>query len=259
MKTELLLEYFKDSKDFIQIKDVICNFCNAAFEIRSLTGKVVFSCPPISNNTSLISTFLTDTLFAEIISNKTSFIKIPASNQQLVIFPIIYKNETIGIVIFIESINDKLTIPQLKTIISLLKTQIKSAERNVFHDFKTVKYNTATHQQELIEKVLNHIDANYYDPCLNLKEISKESGISYYYLSHLFKKFLKITFSNYLRNHRLKVASRMMRDQRLTLSEIAYECGFDDPAYFSRVFKKSFGISPTFFRAKSLSNQLVKS
>ena len=70
----------------------------------------------------------------------------------------------------------------------------------------------------------------------------------YFHLSHLFKKELNMTFSDYLNDLRISVATRLLKDKSLAVNQVSSICGFEDPSYFSKVFKKIQGVSPVVFR-----------
>ena len=51
--------------------------------------------------------------------------------------------------------------------------------------------------------------------------------------------------NEFIRSYRLRQAAKMINDTNLTLSEIAYKVGFNDSLYFSKCFKKQFGVAPS--------------
>ena len=59
------------------------------------------------------------------------------------------------------------------------------------------------------------------------------------------KKITVLSNSEFIKNIRLNEAQKMLLEGQLTVSEIAYRVGFSDPAYFSRSFKKMFGLAPS--------------
>ena len=107
-----------------------------------------------------------------------------------------------------------------------------------------------THQQEVLGKVTLYMRKNYNNKNLSLQDVSQKNGISYHYLSHLFKKELNITFAQYRKKVKMEVASKLLKHRRLTISQVSYACGYDDPGYFSKVFKMVYGVSPEYFRKK---------
>ena len=99
----------------------------------------------------------------------------------------------------------------------------------------------------LIDDILNYIGKNF-STITNLDDVSKDLHISKYYICHLFQKHLETSFTDYLTKIRLKNAQIQLATPNLTITEIAENCGFRTPAYFSNVFKKQLGISPLKYR-----------
>lgn len=69
--------------------------------------------------------------------------------------------------------------------------------------------------------------------------------------TNFFKKVKKVTGktpNEYIRTFRMTKAAELMKDDTLTIAEIAYKVGIDDPYYFSKTFKSYFGISPSQYR-----------
>lgn len=64
------------------------------------------------------------------------------------------------------------------------------------------------------------------------------------HISRLFNHFAGQTFSDYVRDRRLSNAQELLRDPQMNISEISYACGFTDPNYFARCFRRRFGRSP---------------
>lgn len=102
-----------------------------------------------------------------------------------------------------------------------------------------------------VEKARSYIDKNY------LKTISTdlmvaEAGVSASYLSHIFHKELGQTITEYIENCRLKHACDLLRQTDYTIKEISSSSGYDDQNYFSRIFKKRLGISPSKYKELQL-------
>ncbi|AOM81588.1 response regulator transcription factor [Salisediminibacterium beveridgei] len=98
-----------------------------------------------------------------------------------------------------------------------------------------------------LEQVRRFIDTHYRSS-LSLDEVADYAGLSMYYVSKLFKERFGVSFTRYVTDLRLTDAKRMLADSSISLKEIALELGYRDPNYFSRVFKKEVGISPTVYR-----------
>ncbi|MFF2445618.1 response regulator [Neobacillus sp. NPDC058068] len=89
---------------------------------------------------------------------------------------------------------------------------------------------------------------------ITLDTVAAHVKLSPYYVSKLFKEQSGTNFIDFLTECRIKKAKQLMIDPDNSLKEITFEVGFHDPSYFSRVFKRSHGISPTEYRKKLLVN-----
>ncbi len=87
-----------------------------------------------------------------------------------------------------------------------------------------------------------------YSRNLALENVAQQVYISPYYLSHLFKEELGITFVEYLTRVRMEAAKKLLKETTLSIVAIASEVGYEDASYFSKVFKKATGISPNQYR-----------
>lgn len=92
--------------------------------------------------------------------------------------------------------------------------------------------------------VKKYIDDNFSDCALSLDRIGAEFAYNKKYLSTAFKKHFKIGITEYLNTVRINHACILMDQNYTSVSDIAYLCGYDDPMYFSRVFKKKMGVPP---------------
>lgn len=109
--------------------------------------------------------------------------------------------------------------------------------------------------QGIIEKAKDYIK-NSYKMNLSLEDMAAWTGMSPYYFSKLFKAQTGVTFIDYLTRVRIEESKKSLQYTRLSLKEIAYQIGYNDPNYFSRVFKKVEGVSPKAFRKQHFVRQL---
>ena len=107
--------------------------------------------------------------------------------------------------------------------------------------------------EEIVAKAAKYIKENYHQEDLSLKKVSSDVCLSYYYLSRMFKRELGMSFVDYLSKVRLKAAVSMLKNLRLNISQVAFAVGYQDPHYFSKVFKKRMKVSPFEFRKRYLS------
>lgn|GEM_PF-1537619 len=83
---------------------------------------------------------------------------------------------------------------------------------------------------------------------ISLTAIAEELHISPFYLSHVFRQSMGITFSEYLTRVRVEEAKRLLASTDLPVGEIAARVGYREPNYFGRVFKKATGQTPLAWR-----------
>jgi two-component system response regulator YesN len=90
---------------------------------------------------------------------------------------------------------------------------------------------------------IQYIDMHYMED-ISLKTISDEVYLNPWYFSTQFKKFIGVTFSDYLNQARVRKAKEFLKQQDLKIYQVAEMVGFQDAAYFSTVFKGIESISP---------------
>ena len=109
----------------------------------------------------------------------------------------------------------------------------------------------------VVAQVENNIIANYADPDYELDAYLHSLPFSYDYLRKLFQRELGVTPHRYLIDKRLQLASELLMSNEVTgvntISEIAPLCGFHDPLYLSKMFKKKYGVAPRSYQAPQAS------
>ena len=112
-----------------------------------------------------------------------------------------------------------------------------------------------TPEDLFITKALQVIREHYKDTELDVTAFCSAMGMSKTYLNTRMQEALGQSIGQFIRTYRLSIAKEMLinnrEDKHLNISEIAYECGFNDPKYFTRCFTKEFGISPAAFQKGS--------
>lgn len=100
------------------------------------------------------------------------------------------------------------------------------------------------------EEILRYINNNYADPELSISKIADIFGFNKKYFSSLFTKNMQEKFTTYLTKIRIEHAMRMLQEEKVPVAELAGKCGFEDPFYFSKVFKQITGVSPSKYGTK---------
>jgi len=101
----------------------------------------------------------------------------------------------------------------------------------------------------IIAKAKAYINENYHRD-ISLEEVSRSVDISSYYFSKLFKEETGENFIEYLTSVRIEKAKALLHNKDISIKSICIETGYSDPNYFSRIFKKQVGITPTEFRER---------
>ena len=78
----------------------------------------------------------------------------------------------------------------------------------------------------------------------SVDDIAEEVGISRVHLHRKMKELTGQTPHDFIRNIRLKQAANLLTTQNMNITEVMYACGFNNPASFSTIFKKFYGMSP---------------
>ncbi|WP_160114718.1 AraC family transcriptional regulator [Aquimarina sp. AU474] len=116
-----------------------------------------------------------------------------------------------------------------------------------FKKLKVVKHNTKKELYKLVTEAKEYINDNLNED-ISLDIISRDIGISKYYLHRLFTEINGKTPLSYLTTVRLEKAITKLRYSKNSIFDIAIACGFDNVSYFSNIFKRHTGFSPTQFR-----------
>lgn len=103
--------------------------------------------------------------------------------------------------------------------------------------------------REACRYILNHVDDN-----LSVKDIALELFINKNYLSGIFKEKTKLTLSEYVTLVKMERAKKLIICEKLKNYEVAQQLGYKDVEYFSRVFKKYEGVSPSVYKQKNANN-----
>ena len=96
--------------------------------------------------------------------------------------------------------------------------------------------------------ILQHIESNLFNPTLSVAKICKDLYVSDSQLRRTIHKLTGVSPNEYITVLRLKKAKEMLSATDMSIKDISCACGFASPYYFSRVFSKSIGMSPSAYR-----------
>ncbi|MBQ9167836.1 MAG: response regulator [Oscillospiraceae bacterium] len=100
-------------------------------------------------------------------------------------------------------------------------------------------------KSKYVLEAMDYISLHYNEPDICVGTIAAHLGISEGHLSHIFKKETDYTILNYLTRYRIHKAMSLLKECRIRIYEVAEQVGYRDIAYFSTMFKKLTGLSPS--------------
>ena len=117
-------------------------------------------------------------------------------------------------------------------------------------DNRSEERSDVNHIPHAIELVKTYIEEHYKDN-IGLDEIIDDCGYSKYHISRLFKSYQNCTIMEYLVRHRMSMAKKLLKNTKCSVKDIALSVGFNDPNYFSLIFKRELSVTPMMYRAVS--------
>lgn len=100
----------------------------------------------------------------------------------------------------------------------------------------------------IIAYCMQSIQDNFSNSNFNISILADTMQLSLSYLSTVFKNATGQNISSYLSARRLECAQELLRDVSIPIRDICFRCGYDDPRYFAKLFKKHTGMTPSEFR-----------
>lgn len=100
----------------------------------------------------------------------------------------------------------------------------------------------------IIQQAKSYIADHFSEPDLSLNQVAEQVSFSPNHFSAIFRAEIGVTFRDYLSNLRVEQAKKLLVNSNMKCSEIAYHCGYNDPHYFSLLFRRSCGQTPQQFR-----------
>jgi YesN/AraC family two-component response regulator len=92
--------------------------------------------------------------------------------------------------------------------------------------------------------IVEYVNTHFTDPEISLKQIAGIFSYTQKYLSFLFKKMMNVGFNEYVNHLRIQHSLQLIDQKMTSITQISELCGFSDPLYFSKVFKKKIEVSP---------------
>jgi YesN/AraC family two-component response regulator len=103
---------------------------------------------------------------------------------------------------------------------------------------------------KFLKRAVSVVERFMDDPELDIRKFSEEMGVSRMQLYRKFEALTNMTVKEFIRSVRLKRATQMLKQEKLTISEVAWAVGFKDMSYFRKCFKEEFGMTPREYTEK---------
>ncbi len=111
-----------------------------------------------------------------------------------------------------------------------------------------------SHDEILMEKVMTIIKDNIANEKLNVEMLADGVGISRVHMHRKLKELTNQSARDFIRNIRMKQATYLLTNKKLSVSEVAFSLGYSNLSHFSNSFKSYYGVSPTEFANKQQVN-----
>lgn len=101
------------------------------------------------------------------------------------------------------------------------------------------------------ERILSYIDANYAED-ISMQDAAKAMGYADAYFCKIFKESFDKSFMVYLADYRMEKAKELLEDMTVNIKDVGSSVGYRDSNYFTKVFKRIVGVTPTEYRTQKL-------
>jgi AraC-like DNA-binding protein len=137
---------------------------------------------------------------------------------------------------------------------ALLEQQKRTLNRLEKQKMPSIDKKAATKDDTFLQQASQVIEKNLSNPDFSVKMLAQEVSISSSMLYRKISDILHINPNSFIRKTRMLKAAEMLEEGQLTISDVAFKCGFKDVSYFGVTFKKEFGVTPSQYQKKSNGN-----
>ncbi len=147
-------------------------------------------------------------------------------------------NAYLTILLEIEEVNTR-----IENLIKIREELKKAHQKNdtIIH----VSYDTESLDEKFLNKLTNYIKSNLGNNEINVSSIMTQMHISRTQLHRKLKTLTGLSITEFIRTIRLKKAEQLLKQNADSVTQIGYQIGFSDHSYFSKCFKKEYGVSPS--------------
>ncbi|TRX51183.1 response regulator [Fulvivirga sp. M361] len=117
-------------------------------------------------------------------------------------------------------------------------------------DIGEITFNS--YDEKLLKRIVEVVENNLGEPNLTVEYLAREVGLSRVQLFRKLKNWTGLSPAGFIRDFRMKRAAQLLSSKEVKVAEVAYEVGFQDVQYFSKSFKKIYGIGPKEYTAVNM-------
>lgn len=241
-------------EDFIELSFIISGSVDYLIDMENYTlkkGQVLISNPGLyhkelfNENTSCRELHIGITNVNIFNSSKKNYIDIGDKN---ILTLTNYKDEILKVCneILDEQRNYNQTSPfMLKSLVMKLLILLHREINEELPNLNSQEFSFKSREKKsLVETITKYLTDNYIED-ISLYTLSKNMYLSPVYISKIFKEVMGDSPINYLIRIRLSKAKELLQKSNLSIKEISEAVGYNDPYYFSKLYKKYYGISPS--------------
>lgn len=129
-------------------------------------------------------------------------------------------------------------------------------EKNFLDDAQTVLDREEIRLSKVKKRIERYVQ-NHYMEEISMYDAAGQMNYSEAYFCKLFKQCFGINFTTYLAKYRIKEAKKLLESSNMSAKEIGKVCGYSDPCYFTRVFKREVGSTPSEYRNRYINDEIL--
>lgn len=134
---------------------------------------------------------------------------------------------------------------------------MEKIERWAYRKFEFIINSVQTSRTEIrsdaVNSAIRYMEEHYMEE-ITLEELARYIGLSPQHFSKIFKDDIGLNYIEWLTRLRIDVAKRLLSDGGMSVKEVCYLVGYNDPNYFSRIFRKTEGMSPSAYAKENIPN-----
>ena len=166
--------------------------------------------------------------------------------SNLILTTVFEKIKNLGIEVENCQYRHKVAIRKFRNAVSIkeMKTAVADVVVQIMEELEEKKKNQ---KRKPVRDAVQYIEKHYAED-ISLEIVAEQVNLNAVYFSNIFKKETGENFVDYLHKYRIEIAKTALREEDTPIIHIAYNVGYRDAKYFSKLFKKYVGIKPTDYR-----------